>query len=123
MNSNLPVEKTTLPSENDFFANYYESVTSIDSSKYDTVVAYFLSITKGDRNAAIALAATIVSISDQYKVDPMVILDDFKKFKGSNQSFKKSLIAFFNKNRRNTSKIGLEQTVTIPPSVIRNIRK
>lgn len=123
MNSNLPIEVTSTPKENDFFENYHKPVDSVSPGTSDAVTAYFLGMTNGDRNAAVALAATLFEISKEYNVDPMTILDDFKSFKGGKESFKKALIALFNKSRRNTSKIGFEQTQVIPPSVARNIRK
>lgn len=123
MKANLPIEVTSNPSENDFFANYHKAGDSVTPGTHDAVTAYFLGMTNGDKNAATALAATLFEISKEYNVDPMTILDDFKSFKGGKDSFKKALIALFNKSRRNTSKIGFEQTQVMPPSVARNIRK
>ena len=123
MNSNLPTEVTSDPSENDFFANYHKNSHSVSPGTNDAVTAYFLGMTKGNSNAATALASTLFEISKEYDVDPMTILDDFKSFRGGKESFKKALIALFNKTRRNTSKIGFEQTQVMPPSVARNIRK
>jgi len=119
--SNLPFEKTNRPNEFDYFNVFYQSQVSIDGAKYDAVYTFFLSRTDNNQDAAKSLTASLLQIAFSTGIDPITILDDFKKY-NKNESFKTALIGLFNSSRRNTSKLGFSANPTPSPQVIRNIR-
>ena len=119
--NNLPTNKTSRPSEFDYFNAYYQTQAPIDGAKYDAVFTFFLSRTNNDKDAARSLTASLLEITYSTGVDPMVVLEDFKKF-NQNESFRTALIALFNSSRRNTSKLGFAVNPTPHPLAVRNIR-
>jgi hypothetical protein len=119
--SNLPFEKTNRPSEFDYFNVFYQPLATIDGTKYDAVYTFFLSRTNNNESAAKSLTASLLQIAYSTGIDPMVILDDFKKY-NKNESFKTALIGLFNSSRRSTSKLGFSSNPIPSPLVIRNIR-
>ena len=119
--TNLPTQKTTSPSEYNYFDSFYQTQAPISGPKYDAVYAFFLSRTDNNKDAARSLTASLLEITYSTGIDPMLILEDFKKY-NKNESFKIALIGLFNRSRRNTSKIGFATQPTPTPQVSRNIR-
>ena len=122
MYTNLPQQKTTSKTEYSHFDNYYKKENGIGPSQYDAVYTFFLGRTDNNVQAAESLSAALLKMTYDNKVDPMILLEDFKKY-NSNESFKIALIGLFNSSRSNTSKIGFASSPNTPPMVIRNIRK
>ena len=120
--NNLPNEKTSRPSEQNYFEKYYQTQSPIESSKYDAVYTFFLSRTNNNKDAARSLTASLLEITYSTGVDPMSVLDDFKRY-NQNESFRTALIGLFNSSRRNTSKLGFSANPTPQPLVLRNIRR
>lgn len=118
---NLPTDKTSNPAEYNYFDNYYQTQSPIESSKYDAVYTFFLSRTNNNKDAARSLTASLLEITYTTGVDPMLVLDDFKKY-NQNESFRTALIGLFNSSRRNTSKLGFSANPTPVPTVLRNVR-
>lgn len=124
MTTNLPANYKTVssaPSEENYFKRFYDKNTQVDPAKFDAVVSFFESRTK-DITSARALASSLIEISASVGVDPMIILDDFKKYQ-ENESFQAALIGLFNSTRKNTSKLGYVPARTPAPNVARNVRK
>ena len=119
--NNLPTNKTNRPTEFNYFDQYYQTQVPIDSSKFDAVFTFFLSRTNNNQDAARSLAASLLEITYSTGVDPMIVLEDFKKY-NQNESFRTALIGLFNSSRRNTSKLGFSTNPTPHPLVLRNIR-
>jgi hypothetical protein len=119
--TNLPTQQATNPTEYNYFNSYYQTQAPISGPKYDAVYTFFLSRTNNNKDAARSLTASLLEIAYSSGVDPMLILDDFKKY-NKNESFKLALIGLFNGTRRNTSKIGFATQPTPTPQVSRNIR-
>jgi len=122
MYTNLPQEKTTSETEYSYFDNYYKQQNGIGPSQYDAVYTFFLGRTNNNVQAAESLSAALLKLTYDNKVDPMGLLEDFKKY-NNNESFKIALIGLFNSSRMNTSKIGFASAPTTPPLVTRNLRK
>lgn len=118
---NQPTTKTSKPTEDNYFENYYQTQSPIESSKYDAVYTFFLSRTNNNADAARSLTASLLEITYSTGVDPMSVLDDFKKY-NQNESFRTALIGLFNSSRRNTSKLGFSANPTPMPTVLRNVR-
>ena len=119
--NNLPLQQPTSPSEYNYFDSYYQIQAPISGPKFDAVYTFFLSRTNNNKEAARSLTASLLEIAYSTGVDPMLILDDFKKY-NKNESFKIALIGLFNRSRRNTSKIGFATQPIPTPQVARNIR-
>jgi hypothetical protein len=119
--TNLPTSKTIRPAESEYFGSYYNTSAPISGSQYDAVYTFFLGRTNNNKDAAKSLTSSLLEITYTNGTDPMVILDDFKKY-NQNESFKTALIALFNSSRRNTSKLGFATTLVPAPQVVRNIR-
>ena len=122
MYTNLPQQKTSSKTEYSHFDNYYKQQNSVGPGQYDAVYTFFLGKTNNNVQAAESLTASLLKLTYENNVDPMALLEDFKKY-NNNESFKIALIGLFNSSRSNTSKIGFAATPTSPPLVTRNIRK
>lgn len=121
--SNLPVQKSQTSqgaNTDSFFNNYYKTTLPVNSQKYDAVLTFFLKKTEGNRVAAEALTASLMVIAQSRGVDPMGIVEEFKKF-NDDESFKSALIALLNSGRRSTSKLGYAITPESSPYIVRNI--
>lgn len=120
--NNLPSAKTNRPAESNYFDQYYQTQAPIDGAKFDAVYTFFLARTNNNKDAARSLTASLLEITYSTGVDPMSVLDDFKKY-NQNESFRTALIGLFNGSRRNTSKLGFSSNPTPHPLVMRNIRR
>ncbi len=119
--TNLPSQQSSSVSEYNYFDTYYQPNAYISGPKYDAVYTFFLSRTNNNKDAARSLTTSLLEIAYSTGVDPMLILEDFKKY-NQNESFKIALIGLFNRSRRNTSKIGFATQPVPTPQVSRNIR-
>ena len=119
--TNLPSVKSTKATDVDYFDFYYQTQNNIDGARFDAVFSFFLSRTNNNKEAARSLAASLLEVTYSTGIDPMLLLEDFKKI-NQNESFKSALIGLFNSSRRNTSKIGFSRNTSASPLVLRNIR-
>ena len=118
--TNLPnVQKNN--NENDYVNSVYNTQVPIGANQFDAIYAFFLSRTNNNKEAAKSLSASLIEISSQQKVNPMEILNDFKKY-NQDENFKLALIGLFNGNRNNTSKLGFFSSRPPAPQITRNIR-
>jgi len=104
-----------------YFDGYYNVQVPVSGPQYDAVIAFFLVRTRGDRDAAISLATALLEITHRRGIDPMQLLDQFKRY-NSNESFKNSLLALYNSSRPNTSRLGYVRGANPTPLVVRNVR-
>lgn len=121
MTTNLPQIQSSNQGQEQYFDNFYNTQTPITSNQYDAVYTFFLSRTNNNKEAAKSLTTSLLEITHQNSIDPMVVLGDFKKY-NQNESFKTALIGLFNSTRRNTSKIGFSAKPVPSQNVMRNIR-
>jgi len=120
--TNLP---TIAPSnrsqqERAYADSYYDLRFPISGQQYDAVYTFFLGRTN-NKEAASSLASALLEVTYTTGVDPMTVLEDFKKYQ-NNENFKAALIGIFNTSRRNTSKIGYAATPNPNEMVARNLR-
>lgn len=108
--------------EQAFFDGYYNVQLPVSGAQFDAVQTFFLSRTNGEKEAARSLATSLLEITKNRGIDPMELIDQFKKYR-SNDAFKNAIIALFNSGRSRTSRIGYSQPPAAAPLVVRNIRK
>lgn len=121
METNLPQRPDSTQTQENYVEEFYQKQSPTSGNHYDAVYAFFLSRTNNNKQAAASLTSSLLNIAHQTNVNPMLVLEDFKKY-NQNQSFKAALIGFFNQTRRSTSKIGFSANSTPSPVVFRNIR-
>jgi len=121
MATNLPQSQSNGLTQEQYFGQFYNTQSPVSGNQYDAVYTFFLSRTNNNKEAARSLATSLLEVTYQNNVDPMVVLDDFKKY-NQNESFKAALIGLFNGTRRNTSKIGFAASTTPSRNALRNIR-
>lgn len=105
-----------------FFSGYYQTNLPVNGQQYDAVLTFFLKKTTGNRVAAEALTASIITIAQNRGIDPLSLVDEFKRY-NDNESFKASLVALLNSDRRSTSKLGYTVMPESNPNIVRNIGK
>jgi hypothetical protein len=97
--------QTTIGDGTKFFNNYFSKNIVISSAKDDAIVAYFENITK-EKTSALAMASAVIYTSTALNIDPMSMLDEFKKLdKGVLNSY---LCQVLNLNRVGTSLLGVK---------------
>lgn len=119
--SNLPKTNNDY-NTNSYFSSYYRTNLPVTGQQYDAVLTFFLKKTNGNRTAAEALTASVMTIAQNQGVDPIGFIEEFKRYK-DNDSFKAALLALLNSDRRSTSKLGYSVTPQANPNIIRNLGK
>jgi hypothetical protein len=74
---NLP-PKTNINSTTEFFNNYFNDRFTTSPNINDAVVGYFQSVT-GNKASGITLASTVIYTALSQGLDPMSLIDEFKK--------------------------------------------
>ena len=104
VNGNIPFTPETVNLTTSFFNNYFTDTLSVSQNVDDAVIGYFQTLT-GDKDAGINLAAAVIYTSVQQGLDPMSLIDEFRKMKpGELNAY---LTMFLNFNRSGTSLLGL----------------
>jgi hypothetical protein len=119
--SNLPKTKDDY-NTNAYFSSYYRTNLPVTGQQYDAVLTFFLKKTSGNRTAAEALTASVMTIAQNQGVDPIGFVEEFKRF-NDNDSFKAALLSLLNSDRRPTSKLGYSVLPQANPNIARNIGK
>lgn len=102
--SNLSsVDLNLLSSSTKYFNNFFSKAITISSAKDDAVVSYFEKITD-NKESAMALASAVLYTSAIQNIDPMAVLDEFKKL--DNDKLNDYLCYFLNLSRVGTSMLG-----------------
>lgn len=82
-NGNLPPNPDT-NSTTEYFNNFFTSTFTTSPNINDAVVGYFQKIT-GDEEAGKMLASTVIYTALSQGIEPMSLVDEFKKLKNGNQ--------------------------------------
>ena len=90
---------------NGFFTNYFSQMVDISGPENDVIVSHFEQYTKGNKNAARALASAVIFTAQKLDAEPMAVLEDFQKVPIGNLSG--YLCMYLNLNRRGTSLLGI----------------
>lgn len=101
-----------------YFNNYFDKTITISTAKEDAVVSYFEKVTD-NKESALALASAVVYTSRIQGIDPMLILDEFKKL--NRDQLAPFIAQFLNLNRVGTSLIGVQKVPTRSKYVSRTI--
>ena len=98
--SNLSaVDLNTTSTATKYFNNFFNKTVTISSAKDDAIVSYFEKITD-NKESAMALASAVLYTSAIQNIDPMLILDEFKKL--DNEKLNDYLCYFLNLSRVGT---------------------
>ena len=100
---------------NKYFNNFFALPFSIGAAN-DVIVAYFQEYT-GSASAGNKLAATVIYTAQAQNLDPLAVLEQFKKMsKGQLDSY---LAAFLNFSRVSTSTLGIKTSTNTSPYITR----
>lgn len=99
-----------------YFNNYFTKNYSISTNANDAIVSYFETVTNNTSSAQ-SLAAAVIYTSLSREIDPMTVLEQFKRL--SPGELDGYLTAFLNLNRVPTSLLG----ITNQPSVGKYIER
>jgi len=103
---NLPLSTNT-NSTTIYFNNFFKPDYTISQNVDDTIVGYFQTIT-GNKDSGAALAASVIYTAQTQDIDPMTIIDEFRKLKPN--ELNAYLTMFLNLNRVGTSLLGLSNS-------------
>ena len=106
INGNLPPSTNTNPTT-DYFNNFFSPEYTISQNVDDAIIGYFQTIT-GNRDSGITLAASVIYTAQTQDIDPMSIIDEFRKLKPN--ELNAYLTMFLNLNRASTSLLGLSNS-------------
>ena len=104
---NLP-PNTNVNSTTEYFNNYFSDRFTTSPNINDAVIGYFQSVT-GDADSGKALAATVIYTALSQGLDPMSLVDEFKKLKSGRRVEVKTPIA---SNSVNDSYTTYDQIIT-----------
>jgi hypothetical protein len=103
---NLPPGEIT-NNTTEFFDNFFKQAGTTSENVNDAVVGYFQSVT-GDKDSGITLAAAVLYTAGQQGIQPMELIDEFRKL--SPGELNAYLTMFLNINRVGTSLLGLSNS-------------
>jgi len=94
-------------STTNFFENFFKQTPNVSENTNDAIIGYFQSVT-GDKDSGITLAASVLYTAGQQGIDPMELIDEFRRLKpGEINAY---LTMFLNINRVGTSLLGLSNS-------------
>ena len=117
INGNLPPSTKTNTTTN-YFNNFFKTGLTVSQNVDDSIVGYFQTVT-GSRESGITLASTVIYTAQSQGLDPMVIIDEFRKLKPN--ELNAYLTMFLNLNRANTSLLGLSNSPQLNKYIARSI--
>ena len=101
-----------------YFNNFFTKTITISSAKDDAIVTYFEKLTNNSDSAMI-LASAVIYTSTAQGIDPMEVLDQFKKLEAS--KLNAYICYFLNLSRVGTSLIGVQNSYTNNKYITRTI--
>ena len=114
---NLPPSVDT-NSTTTYFNNFFNPNFTIGQNADDAIVGYFQTIT-GNKESGAALAASVIYTAQTQGIDPMTILDEFRKL--NKNELNAYLTMFLNLNRVSTSLLGLSNSPQLNKYIARSI--
>ena len=119
----MPTQYSNLPTDNNgvtqkFFDQYFDKNFTITENELSAIVSYFESRTS-NKTAAKSLALAVISGAVEQNLQPMEILDQFKKL--PQQQLDTYLAYFLNLTRYPTSLVGLSSVPVANRYVARSI--
>lgn len=113
---NLP--QTTVDDTKAFFNNYFEEDTTVSQFTNDAVIGFFEQWT-GNKDSAKTLSSAILRTAQAQGIDPMTLIEEFKKLQGYELNAYLTLI--LNLNRVGTSLLGISNNPQQSQYIIRSI--
>lgn len=101
-----------------YFNNFFAKTITISSAKDDAIVTYFEKLTN-NTDSAMILASAVIYTSAAQGIDPMEVLDQFKKLEAS--KLNAYICYFLNLSRVGTSLIGVQNNNTNNRYITRTI--
>ena len=101
---NLPPSSNEVDPTTNYFENFFNKGMSTSSNVDDALIGYFQSVT-GNAESGAALAASVLYTALSRGLEPMEIVDQFRKV--PSQELSAFLTMFLNSNRVGTSLLGL----------------
>jgi hypothetical protein len=117
INGNLP-PSTSKNTTTTYFNNFFKNGFTVSQNVDDTMIGYFQTIT-GDRASGTTLASAVLYTAQSQGIDPMVIIDEFRKLKPN--ELNAYLTMFLNLNRVSTSLLGLSNSPQTNKYIVRAI--
>lgn len=115
---NLPISNINTNSTTAYFNNFFTPDYTISQNVDDTIVGYFQTIT-GNKESGTALAASVIYTAQTQGIDPITILDEFRKL--NKNELNAYLTMFLNLNRVGTSLLGLSNSPQLNKYIARSI--
>ena len=118
-----PGPSTNLPINNieetlDYFQRIYDDPVSVTQDQVDALYAFFIARTENEQTA-LALVYTVIVTAFSTRINPMVMLDRFKKL--DEFTLDAQLARFLNSSRNNTSMLGVKNTPKVNTQISRTI--
>ena len=104
---NLPPANINSDTTTKFFNNYFTTPLSTSPDINDAIVGYFQQTT-GDADAGATLAATVIYTALSQGIEPMSLIDEFRKLKP--KELNGYLTVLLNTNRVGTSLLGISNS-------------
>jgi len=119
-----PGPSTNLPINNieetlEYFGTIYDTRIDVSQNIVDALYAFFISRTENE-DTALALVHTVIVTAVGAKINPMVMLDQFKAA-GSTFKLNVQLATFLNQTRNNTSMLGVKNVPKVNNHISRTI--
>jgi hypothetical protein len=102
----------------DYFNDYFKTLPNVSQNVNDALLGYFQSFT-GDKETGATMAASVLYTALNQGIDPMVLIDEFKRL--SKTELNAYLVLFLNFDRANTSLIGISNSPQISKYITRAI--
>jgi|APCry1669190731_1035312.scaffolds.fasta_scaffold163327_1 hypothetical protein len=90
-----------------YFDNFFTQINTVSENVNDAVIGYFQELT-GNKDSGATLAAAVLYTAQQQNIEPMQLIDEFRKLKPN--ELNAYLTMFLNFNRVGTSLLGLSNT-------------
>jgi hypothetical protein len=116
--TNTPVVQDAFSSQV-FFNGYFTQPIQISTEVYGQIYGFFFTLTN-DANAANALTQSVVALTYNNKLDPLAVIEEFRK-NANSSNIKTLLISFFNSAKGPTSKLGYKKNNNTSVNVARNL--
>ena len=115
---NLPLNNINTNSTTAYFNNFFKPNFTVSQNVDDAVVGYFQTVT-GNKESGLALSAAVIYTAQTQGIDPITILDEFRKL--NKNELNAYLTMFLNLNRVGTSLLGLSNSPQLNKYIARAI--
>ena len=115
--TNLPIND--IESTLKHFATIFDSPVSVPQNVVDALYAFFVERTENEETA-LAFVHTVIATAVGAKINPMVLLDQFKAA-STNFKLDTQLATFLNLTRNNTSMLGVKNVPKVNNHISRTI--